>query len=518
MLEYGDDRVNTFVRIALLLLLAAPALAQRPIDFAPLEWPTDGAIVIPVAAGEELTGLAAELDQRTDGAISVAVAEAAFTGEKHQTLTLFGIKPWSRIDLIGVGEEPVDRVMAEDFGGLAAGLNDGTSGTPVSILWAGVERNAGAAAARVAFGYRLGDYRFDRYRQDRLDTSTRGAVTVLSDDASATGQFDDDLAHVAAAIYLARDLSSEPGNVIYPQSFVDRVREQFRGVKNARIRVLEEDEMRRLGMGAHLGVGSGSSRPPRLLVVEYLAGGDRPTLALAGKGITFDTGGISLKNNDGMGMMKGDMTGAAVVTATVLAAARRGADVNVVALAALAENMPSGTAIRPGDVLTSMSGKTIEIRSTDAEGRLVLSDAVYYAQVEYKPDVLIDVATLTGSVGRAVGPHYAGLFSRHDELAGQLLDAGAASGEKLWRLPLDDYYFEDIKSEIADVINGGKKGAGASAGAAFIGSFVAEDQVWAHLDIAGVDAVDEPLPTTPSGFSGWGVRILDEYLRRHHEQ
>lgn len=507
----------TIIRITLILLLSVPALAQRPIDFMPLEWPEGGALVLPVAAGEELVGLAAELDRRTDGAISMAVAEAAFTGEEHQTLTLFGIRPWSRIDLIGVGDEPVDRAMAEDFGGVAAGINNGSSGTHVSILWGGVEREAGATAARVAFGYRLGDYRFDRYQQDRLDASARGAVAILSDDAGATGQFEDDLAHVAAAVYMARDLSSEPGNIIYPQSFVERVREQFRGVANTRIRVLEEEDLQRLGMGAHLGVGMGSSRPPRLLVVEYLAGGDRPTLALAGKGITFDTGGISLKGNDGMGFMKGDMTGAAVVVATVLATARREADVNVVALAALAENMPSGTAIRPGDVLTSMSGKTIEIRSTDAEGRLVLSDAVHYAQVEYTPDVLIDVATLTGSVGRAVGPHYAGLFSRHDELAGQLLDASAASGERLWRLPLDDFYFEQIESDIADVINGGKRGAGASIGAAFIGTFVAEDQVWAHLDIAGVDATEEPLPTVPKGFTGWGVRVLDEYLRRHHE-
>ena len=507
----------TFVRIALLLLISAPALAQRPIDFAPLNWPEDGAIVIPVVAGDTLTGLAAELDERTGGALSMAAAEAKFTGEARQTLTMFGIKPWSRIDLIGVGNEPVTRVVAEDFGGLAAGLNDGSSGTRVAILWSGVEREDDATAARVAFGYRLGDYRFDRYQQERLDPATRGSVTVLSDDAGAAQQFDNDLAHLAAAIYLARDLSSEPGNIIFPQSFVDRVEEEFRGLDNVKIRVLDEKDMQKLSMGAHLGVGSGSSRPPRLLVVEYMAGDDNPTLALAGKGITFDTGGISIKRNDNMWRMKGDMTGAAVVIANVLAAARREASVNVIALAALAENMPSGTAIRPGDVLTSMSGKTIEISSTDAEGRLVLSDAVYYAQVEYAPDVLIDVATLTGSVGRAVGPHFAGVFSRHDEISKQLLDAGDASGERLWRLPLDQTYFDNIKSEIADVINGGKRGAGASNGAAFIGTFVAEDQVWAHLDIAGVDLAEEPLPTMPKGMTGWGVRILDEYLRRHHE-
>jgi leucyl aminopeptidase len=496
-----------------LLLLALPAAAQRPIEFMPFEWPESGSIVIPVAQGEALTGLAAELDERTDGAIAMAVAEAAFTGEKGQSLTLFAVKPYARIDLIGTGADAVDRVGAEDFGGLAAGLNDGTSGTTVRILWSGVDREPGATAAHVAFGYRLGDYRFDRYHEDRLDPDARSKVIVHSDDAGAADSFKDDLEHVAAGVYLARNLCSEPGNVIYPETFVERVREEFAGLDNVRIRVLDENDLERLGMGAHLGVGRGSSRPPRLLVIEYFAGGDRPTIALAGKGITFDTGGVSIKKSDGMWMMKADMTGAAVVSATVLAAARRGAPLNIVSLAALAENMPSGTAIRPGDVLTSMSGKTIEIDSTDAEGRLVLSDAVHYAQVEYSPDVLIDVATLTGSVGRAVGPHYAGLFSLRDDLADRLLDAGSISGERLWRLPLDETYFKQIESDVADVKNGGAGGAGASVGAAFIGSFVAEDQVWAHLDIAGVDYTEEPQPTAPKGFTGWGIRLLDQYLR-----
>ena len=505
------------VRIVVLLLLAVPAMAQRSIEFSPFAWPENGSIGIPVAEGDALTGLASELDARTDGAIAMAVAEAAFTGEKGQTLTLFGVKPYSRIDLIGIGDDTVDRVGAEDFGGTAAGLNDGASGTTVQILWSGVDREDGATAARVAFGYRLGDYRFDRYHEDRLEPETRGNVIVLSDDADAASQFASDLEHVAAAVYLARNLSSEPGNVIYPQTFVERVRAQFDDLSNVKIRVLDEKDLKRLGMGAHLGVGSGSSRPPRLLVIEYFAGGERPTLALAGKGITFDSGGVSLKPGKGMWMMKGDMTGAAVVSSTVLAAARRGAPLNVVALAALAENLPSGTAIRPGDVLTSMSGKTIEIDSTDAEGRLVLSDAVHYAQVEYSPAVLIDVATLTGSVGRAVGPDYAGLFSLQEDLAAQLVEAGLAAGEDVWRLPLNDTYFKQIESEVADVKNGGAGGAGASVGAAFIGSFVAEGQAWAHLDIAGVDYTDEPKPTTPKGFTGWGVRLLDEYLRRNHE-
>ena len=507
----------TLIRITVLLMLAFPAMAQRQIDFSAFELPTNGSIVVPVVEGDSLTGLAAALDTETNGAISMATTEASFAGEKNQTLTLYGIKPYSRIDLIGVGSDALDRVAAEDFGGVAASLNDGASGTTVNILWSGIDREDDATAARVALGYRLGDYRFDRYHADRLDPATLGSVMIYSDDDGAEAEFTGDLSHVAAAVYLARDLSSEPGNIIYPQSFVDRIREQFRDVKNVKIKVLDENDLERLGMGAHLGFGSGSSRPPRLLVIEYLAGGDRPTLALAGKGITFDSGGVSLKNNDGMWMMKADMTGAAVVSATVLAAARRGTAANIVALAALAENMPSGTAIRPGDVLNSMSGKTIEISSTDAEGRLVLSDAVFYAQDKYAPATLIDVATLTGSVSRAVGPDYAGVFSRHDEVAGQLVAAGSSAGEQLWRLPLNDGHFEQIKSDIADVVNGGVGGAGASIGAAFIGTFVAEDQPWAHLDIAGVDYVEEALPTVPTGFTAWGVRLLDEYIRQHHE-
>lgn len=510
--------MDRLIQTLVLLLLAFPAAAQRNIDFRAFELPANGSVVVPVVPGKQLTGVAASLDERTGGAIALAVAEAGFTGEPGETLTLFGVKPYKRIDLIGIGPDAQYRVSAEDFGGIAASINDGSSGSDISVLWSGLERSDDATAARVAFGYRLGDYRFDHYHEDRLDPGTRGSVTILSDDSSSAQQFEDDLAHLAAAVYLARDFSSEPGNVIYPQSFVDRTRSEFRGLKNVSIKVLDEGDLKRRGMGAHLGVGSGSSRPPRLLVIEYMAGGDAAPVVLAGKGITFDTGGVSLKDNEKMWRMKGDLGGAAAVTGTVLAAARRGAKVNVIALAALAENMPSGTAIRPGDVLRSMSGKTIEISSTDAEGRLVLSDAVYYGQVEYAPEVLIDVATLTGTVSRALGTDYAGLFSRHDDFAGRLMAAAEMAGEATWRLPLNDTHFEQIQPDVADVINGGIREAGASIGAAFIGTFVDPEQVWAHLDIASVDYLEEAKPTVPKGFSGFGVRALDEYLRQYHEQ
>ena len=499
------------------LIFTPPSFAMRTIDFAEYRLPEEGAIALPVAEAEGLTGVAAAVDEVTGGSLAAALTEAGFSGKVGDVLTLFGVRPYLRIDLVGVGPGTVDRVAAENFGGRLAALNDGSRATPLSVLWQGLEREPDANAARVALGFLLGDYRFDRYLEDRGDAAGRSRVTMLGDDPAAAGQFASDLAHVAAAVYLARDLVTEPANVIYPQSFVERMREAFAGLDDVRIRVLDEKDLAKDGMGAHLGVGAGSARPPRLMIVEYRGGGDESPLVLAGKGITFDTGGITIKDGEGMGRMKGDMAGAAVVSAVVLAAARRGARANLVALAALAENMPGGSAIRPGDVLTSMSGKTIEIKSTDAEGRLVLSDAVWYGQQAYDPDVLIDVATLTGSVSRAVGEHYAGLFSNDDSLAGQLIAAGRQAGEPAWRLPLDPVHYEQISSDIADVRNGGTGRAGASMGAAFIGTFIREGQLWAHFDIAGVDYAEEPLPTVPRGYSAYGVRMLDQYVRDARE-
>ena len=496
--------------------MSLSALAEQRFEFTTFEIPDSGRIVVPVQEGESLSGLAATIDQRTNGALSVAARETSFLGESGATLTLYGVSPFDRVDLIGVGAEQVDRVGAENFGGNAAALLGDTQGGNVQILWPSGIASNDATSARVAFGYRLRSYRFDRHQAEPVDPDTLPTVRLLSND-NAGEQYADDLAHLADGVFLARDMPSEPANIVWPQEFVDRARAQFDDLDNVRIRVLDEDDLADLGMGAHLGVGQGSTRPPRLLIIEYMAGGDEAPVVLAGKGITFDTGGISLKPNDNMWMMKGDLGGAGVVTGTVLAAAKRGAPINVVALAALAENMPSGTAIRPGDVLTSMSGITIEIGSTDAEGRLVLSDAVHYAQVNYQPSVLIDVATLTGSVGRALGDEYSGVFGRHNDLIDELKAAAEAAGEPAWQLPLDESHFKQIESKYGDIVNSGVGNPGASVGAAFIGSFVAEEQRWAHFDIAGVDIIEEDRPTIPAGYSGWGVRTLDEYLRRHHE-
>ncbi|MFT5573676.1 MAG: leucyl aminopeptidase [Cryomorphaceae bacterium] len=513
----GENTVRILGVLVVWLALASAAVAEQRFEFGPFVIPASGRIVLPVAEGETLSGIAKSIDEKTDGALTIATQEAMFTGKADSSLTLFAVSPYSRIDLIGVGKEVVNRVDAEDFGGNASALLSDAKGGVVNILWPEENLDAQATAARVAFGYRLRSYRFDHHKKEPEDKKEPPMVRLLSNDNSEAG-FKNDLDYVADGVFFARNMSAEPANIIYPQSFVERAKAEFSGLTNVSIKVLDEKDIQKLNMGALWGVGKGSSRPPRLLIIEYMAGGDEAPIVLVGKGITFDTGGISIKPNKNMWMMKGDLGGAGVITGAVLAAARRGAPINVVALAALAENMPSGTAIRPGDVLTSMSGITIEISSTDAEGRLVLSDAVHYGQITYEPSVLIDVATLTGSVGRALGDGYAGIFGRHDEIIEQLSVASKAAGEGVWRLPLDDAHFKQIKSKFGDIINSGVGNPGASVGAAFIGSFVNEDQVWAHFDIAGVDYLEKSRPTVPKGYSGWGVRTLDEYLRQDQQE
>jgi leucyl aminopeptidase len=317
------------------------------------------------------------------------------------------------------------------------------------------------------------------------------------------------------AMAWTRDISNEPANVVYPETFVRRTRAAFEDVRNVSIDVLDVSAMERLAMGAILGVGRGSERPPFMLIVRYAGPGapEGPPIVLAGKGVTFDSGGISIKGAENMGDMKMDMSAAASVTGAVLALARARAPVNVVAIAALAENMPDGGAIRPGDVITAMNGKTIEVINTDAEGRLVLADALSYAESALNPAVVVDLATLTGAVRGALGDEYAGLFSRHDALAQQLQAAGEATGENLWRLPLHPSYAEDMRSNIADIRNTGSgTGAGAGTGAHFIGEFINREIPWAHVDIANM-AYSGANDWKPDGSAGFGVRLLERFVR-----
>ena len=495
---------------------AGAAPAARPVQFAE-QAPTAGALVLPLGSEAELATRGAMLDPTSRQAVGRALESAGFRFRAGDTLQLRGIGSWSQILIVGTAGQGDETVRLQAIGGTAAQETAGENG-PVAIAATGLGSGAGAAA-QIGVGTRLGGYRFDRYRSEDPERPRRpgqeAPITIVTADAAAARDAWQGRGEALAdSVAFARDLISEPANVIYPESFVERAREAFRGVEGVRIEVLDVPAMERLGMNALLSVGRGSARPPRTLIVEYRGpGAAGAPVVLAGKGITFDSGGISLKPGTGMSAMKGDMAGAAASVATVLSLARSRAPVHAVAIAALAENMPGGSASRPGDIVRALNGRTIEILNTDAEGRLVLADAVALAERRFRPAAIVDVATLTGAVGTALGDEYAGLFSRSDALAAQLLAAGRATGEELWRLPLHENYAEDMESGIADiqnVVEGGRPGAGL--GAHFIGFFVA-DTPWAHLDIAGVDGASGDDPTVPEGMAGFGVRLLDRFVR-----
>ncbi|ANY21333.1 Cytosol aminopeptidase [Tsuneonella dongtanensis] len=487
----------------------APAIAansaERPIAFS-TTIPADAALVV-LMSGPDVPATISLTAAEREG-IAAAVASGGFAAGAGEVLSLRGVGGRPRLLVVGTGAEPSVTAI-RDAAGKAAQEMKGEK-APVALVGAG----SGATLAEAALGYALGQYRFDRYKTGAGAPPPSAPVTVVGEGADAArAAWHARHRGIAEGTRLTRDLATEPAGVIWPQSFVDRTRAAFAGVPGVTIEALDEAAMQRENMGAILGVGQGSRRPPRMLLVHYRGATGQP-VALAGKGITFDSGGISLKDGSGMSRMKGDMSGAAAVVGTVLALATSRAPVNVVAVAALAENMPGGNAQRPGDVVRTMSGKTIEVLNTDAEGRLVLADAVEYVAARHKPAAIVDIATLTGSVIGALGDEYAGLFSRDDALAATLTKAGEASGEAVWRLPLHPNHFKDLKSDIADfqnVVEGG--GPGASHGAAFIGSFVPEALPWAHVDMAGTMWASTPQPTVPKGATGFGVRLLEEFVR-----
>lgn len=506
----------------LLALLIAPVLRAeiRPEFAEPDTLPAYGILAVPVRSD---LALPVTLGESRANAISAAATAAGFAGEVGENVTLHAVAGYDAVLLLGLGEQVLSANALQDLGGRIMGAL-GRDKYPRAAVLLDLDTSLPFHAAQVALGLKLGGYRFDKYKRPAEDSNadkpdTRYVIYSRASDANRQA-WAGNLSAVADGVFFARDLITEPGNVIYPESFVQRTREAFRGADGVRIKALDVREMERLGMGALLGVGMGSERPPRLLIVEYNgAGKDTRPMVFVGKGVTFDTGGISLKRPDGMWKMKYDMSGAAAATGAVLALARRQAPVNAVAIAALVENMPSQKAQRPGDVRRAMSGKTIEVINTDAEGRLILSDAVWYAQQEYNPALLVDIATLTGSVRVALGQVYAGVFTRDDSIADKLVAAGVASGEEVWRLPLHETFRKGIRSDIADIKNTAAKGlgGGASVGAEVIGSFVEENTPWAHLDIAGKAWATEATPTVPKGAAGYGVRLLNQLATDFHE-
>lgn len=492
------------------LAIAAPATAMPSFSFSDASLPEDGKIVLFAGPDGALSPLGQAVDEATGGRVSGAISGMGLEGAFGETLSLPGLAPYTQVFVVGKGEEALTARHLRDLGGYAAMIADDEAG--LSILADGFDGTSDAAA-QIAFGYALGDYTFTVYKTGD-DVTEDGEVTLVGSGEGDEALFNSDLIYLAESIELVRNLGSEPGNAVWPQEFVERVEAAFDGVANVTITVLDADAIRDRGMGALMGVGQGSIHDPRLMVVEYDGGNaDEAPVALVGKGITFDTGGISIKPNENMWLMKADMSGAAAVAGTVLAAARRGEAVNLVGVMPLAENMPSQDAIRPGDVLKSMSGKTVEVLNTDAEGRLLLLDAVHYAQVEHSPRMLVNIATLTGSAVRATGAEYAAVITRDMALSLEMMEIGKAAGEDVWPLPLHPNHFKQIESLIADIKNVAGI-PGASIGAAVIGTFIAEDLEWVHLDIAGVDWRDEPAPTAPVGHAGWGVRFMDELVRR----
>jgi len=420
-----------------------------------------------------------------------------------------------RVLLVGTGKgEPAD---LEKAAGSAVARLLSSGETRLVIDVSGLDGDAGAAA-RVAFGAVERSWRIDTYRT-KLPPKQQPTLTETIVVGAAAGAADA-WAHyqaVGEGLYLTRELVSEPPNIIYPESFVARCRHLADlGIE---IEVLGEPEMQALGMGALLGVSQGSARQAQLLVMRWdgTNGAQGAPVAFVGKGVTFDTGGISLKPGAGMEDMKWDMGGAGAVAGAMKALATRKAKAHVVGVCGLVENMPSGDAMRPGDIVTSMSGQTIEVLNTDAEGRLVLCDAVTWVQNKYAPKVIVDLATLTGAMIVALGSENGGLFSNDDELADQLLAAGKTAGDTLWRFPLSDEYNKLIDSPIADMKNVGPRGAGSITAAQFIQRFIDDGVKWAHLDIAGMVWADKAGPLWDKGATGYGVRLLDRFIADNFE-
>lgn len=462
----------------------------------------------------------ANKDSLPDG-IEPALAEGAkrarFKGSAGQVVDGFVERDGKvlRVALAGAGDPKAKdrRANLEKAGGALAAKFLTSGESTIALDLTGADLSAEDAAA-VLLGLRLRAWRWDEYRTTQKDAekvSLKGAVVTGAPDGIEAAWTRESA--LAEGVEFTKELVTLPANVLYPESFVERCRKALEGT-GIEIIVLGDAEMEKLGMGALLGVGQGSDRPSRILAMRWNGGdaGAKPTL-LVGKGVTFDSGGISIKPGAGMEDMKWDMGGAGAVAGTMVALAKRKAKANVVGVCGLVENMPDGKAQRPGDVVTTMSGQTVEVINTDAEGRLVLCDALHWAQNEFDPAAVIDLATLTGAMLIALGNEQAGLFSNDDTLAGNLSTAGATSGDKVWRMPIGPAYDKLIDSPIADMKNVGPREAGSITAAQFLKRFIKDGMPWAHLDIAGMAWSNKPGATYGKGATGYGVRLLDQYVR-----
>ncbi len=489
--------------------------------------------VIAVYAGAGMAD-AARSGAGKDGAlIAHALRHNKFTAKAGQVLGITAPAggTLARYVLLGLGaEKDLTAQVAADTGGKLYAALAGAGAQYINVLAAA----AGAqGSAHMAQGFLLRSYSFDKYKkrskkQGEEAKNKPDVVRFMLPAAAQAEKYFRPLHAAVEGVFLARDLVNEPPNNLYPASFVTIARKELEKL-GVEVSVFDEKKMKQMGFHAHLAVGMGSSRPPRVLVMRWPGAGGKTKkgaqkagkgpLAFVGKGVTFDTGGINLKPSDGMIDMKMDMSGAAVVTGLMKTLALRKSPAEVIAIAGLAENMPSHTAYRPSDILDSYNGMTIEMLNTDAEGRLVLADCLSYVQQKYKPRLVVNLATLTGAIMVALGQEFAGAFVNDETLWKQLDGAACATGEKLWRMPLDDAYRKELESGIADVRSIGKgRNGGSCTAAAFLEKFIEKGTPWAHLDIAGTAWISADKPTCPRQATGFGLQLLDHMTKEHYEK
>lgn len=501
------------MRTAISFTKSSKAKSDTAVVFA-----TDGARLLPAAEA---------LDKKAGGLIALALeTRTAFKGKHGDAVSVILPKTagYRQALVIGLGAaDKLDPLTLENAGGKTFLALKSLSAVAATVLF-DAPSPAGDAAAAAAFasGLRLRDYSFEKYitkpkqdkSRDAKKPETLQDVTIVTPAYKEAGKLFTSHDAVAEGVHFARDLVTEAPNVLYPESYADILVKELKPL-GVQVEVLDEKKMAKLGFGAHLAVGMGSIRPPRVVVMRWNGAGGKGTgkkgpLAFVGKGVTFDTGGISIKPAAGMEEMKMDMGGSAAVVGLMRALAQSKAKVDVVGIVGLAENMPSDRAYRPADIITSLSGKTIEVLNTDAEGRLVLCDALTYVQNTYKPRMIIDLATLTGAIMVALGYEYAGAFVNDDTLWTQLEAASKASGEKLWRMPLDQAYRDEMTNNITDLKNLGNLGryGGACSAAGFLEHFIEDGTPWAHIDIAGTAWIKADKATVPKGGTGYGVRLL----------
>lgn len=485
--------------------------------------------------GKKPVGDLKNIDVALQGPVASAFKEKRFEGKPNQTLMLNaqGKMKAANVLLVGIGKPgEVTQDNLRQAAGVAANLAEAAQFKKITFYLPDgeLEKNltkdknlsSGETASAVAEGGNLALYHFDIYKsvEKGEEPSRIEEIMLLTNSKSALTKIKQASAHaaiIAAGVCRARDLISEPGNTATPTYLADTAKKIAKQHKMT-CKILEEKEMQKLGMGSLLGVAKGSHQPPKFIILEYKGGKkSEAPIAIVGKAVTFDTGGISLKPPGNMDEMKMDMSGGAVTMGTLQAVAALKLPINVVGLIPSVENMPGGSAIRPGDILKSMSGKTIEVLNTDAEGRLILADALSYA-AKFKPRAIVDLATLTGAVIMALGHFAAGVLGTDDKLIEKLQASGALTGERLWQLPLWDEHDKATKSDIADLKNIASPGVGAGTtmGAAFLKPF-AGDQPWAHLDIAGTSWGSKK-PYTPKGASGFGVRLLVNFLEQEAKE